>query len=309
MPIDPDAQRLLDMVALAGRPPLQTLEPEAARALYRETRRAVQRPPPEVAETYDFNAGPVPCRFYRGHDAVGGRGLLYLHGGGWVIGDLSSHDGVCRTLANLAQCRVVAVDYRLAPEHPFPAAFDDSAAAMSYVASHAQELGIDPAMLAVGGDSAGGNLAALLAIAGRDAAGPAACFQLLLYPATDLTCSRPSYDQFTEGLPLTAASMRWFRDHYLGSGDAASPAASPMNAKLAGLPPAFVLTAGYDPLRDEGIAYAQALEDAGCAVTTVHMATQVHGFLTMNRVIRASDTALAMAAAALRHAWGDTLAG
>ena len=293
------------MVALAGRPPLHSLPPEQARALYRDTRRAVQRPPPEVAEARDISAGGVPCRLYRGLDAVDGRGLLFLHGGGWMLGDLDSHDGVCRRLANLAHCRVIAVDYRLAPEHPFPAALEDAAAAFAAIAADAGALGIDPAMIAVGGDSAGGNLAALLAIRGRDGSGPRPCQQILLYPVTDLACERPSYDLFTEGLPLTADSMRWFRDHYLRAANPTDPEVSPLRADLTQLPPSFVLTAGYDPLRDEGIAYAQALEAAGVAVTHVHMPTQVHGFLTMDRVIRASSTALEMAAAALRHGWGE----
>jgi acetyl esterase len=304
MKLDRDARRLLDLIALTGRPAMETQSPQAARALYRETRRAMQRPPPEVAETYNFDANGVPARFYRGIAALPGRGVFYLHGGGWVIGDLDSHDGVCRRLANLAQCRVVAVDYRLAPEHPFPAAIDDGAVALAYLVAHADQFGIDPACLAVGGDSAGGNLAALLAIRGRDSNGPALCFQLLLYPATDLTCSHPSYDEFPAGVTLTAPTMRWFCEHYLAGADPADPLVSPLKANVAGVPPAFVLTAGFDPLRDEGIEYAQALTRAGVAVTHLHMATQVHGFLTMDKMISASDTGLEMAAAALRHAWG-----
>ena len=304
MPMDPDAQRLMDMVALAGRPAFDTLSAPEARAIYSESRKAVQRPPPDVAEGWDFAVGAVPARFYRGIDAVDGRALLYLHGGGWVLGNLDSHDGVCRGLANQVRCRVVAVDYRLAPEHPFPAALHDCAAVLEHLAGHETEFGIDPGKLAVGGDSAGGNLAALLALRGRDKVGPAPCFQLLLYPVTDLTGSHPSVGQFPSGVPLTGPAMRWFLAQYLAGADAADPAASPLLAPLQGLPPAFVLTAGYDPLRDEGIAYARALDAAGCAVTHLHMATQVHGFLTMNRIIRAADTALSMAAAALRHGWG-----
>ncbi len=309
MPVDPDAQRLLDMIALAGRPPLHTLTPEAARALYRESRKAMQSPPPDVAEWRDIDADGVRIRFYRGAGAVDGRGLLYLHGGGWVLGDLASHDGVCRTLANEARCRVVAVDYRLAPEHPCPAALEDCATALAYVVHHGEELGIDPASLAVGGDSAGGTLAALLALAGRDGSGPAPCFQLLLYPSTDLTCSHPSFDLFKAGVPLTADGMRWFRDLYVGPANAADPAISPLRARLDALPPAFVMTAGYDPLRDEGIAYANALDAAGVFVSHLHMPTQVHGFLTMDRVIRASGTVLAMAGAALRQGFGGRRGG
>ena len=303
--MDRDAQRLMDMVALAGRPPFTTLSPAEARTAYDEGCRAMQRPPPEVGELRDFAAAGVPARFYRGMDAVDGRALLYMHGGGWVLGGLQSHDGVCRTLANEARCRVVAVHYRLAPEHPCPAALLDCAAVLGHLAAHAPAFGIDPAKLAVGGDSAGANLAALLALRGRDGAGPVPCFQLLFYPATDLTGSQPSVDQFPSGVPLTGPVLRWFLHHYMADGDPADPAVSPLRAPLHDLPPAFVLTAGYDPLRDEGIAYAQALDSAGCAVTHLHMATQVHGFLTMDRVIRAAGAALSMAAAALRHAWGE----
>ncbi len=304
MPMDPDAARLMELVALSGRPPLDSMSPAAARASYRASHPALQRPPPEVAEMRDVSLAGLPARIYRGTDAADGNGLLYLHGGGWVIGDLQSHDGVCRTLANAARCRVVALDYRLAPEHPFPAAIEDAVAAFLHLHANAASFGLDPARLAVGGDSAGGHLAALLAIRARDHGSPAPFMQVLLYPATDLTCSLPSHGEFLSGVPLTAAGVRWFRDHFLGGADPADPGVSPLFANLAGLPPAFVLTAGYDPLRDEGAAYARALEAAGCAVTCLHMATQVHGFLSMNRAIRASDAALAMTAAALRHQWG-----
>lgn len=303
MPMDPDAQRLMSMIALAGRPPLHTLPPAEARTVYRQTRRAIQGPPPDVAAVRELDAGGVPARFYCGHDAAAGRGVLYLHGGGWVLGGLDSHDNVCRALANAGQCRVVAVDYRLAPEHRYPAAIEDAAAALAHVVAHAAALEIDPDQIAVAGDSAGGTLAAQLAIRGRDGAGPPLCQQVLLYPATDLACAHPSYDLFTQGVPLTDNGMRWFRDHYLGSADPGDPAVSPLRANLAGLPPAFVLTVGYDPLCDEGVAYAHALEQAGVAVTHLHLASQVHGFLTMDRMIRAAMPVLDMAGAALRMGW------
>ena len=304
MPLDPDAQRVLDMIALAARPPMEQQTPEQCRAQYREARRVMQGPPPAVADVWSLDAGGVPVRCYRGFDAREGPALLYAHGGGWVIGDLDSHDGVCRVLANEARCRVVSVDYRLAPEHRSPAAFEDCVTALGYVASQGAALGIDPAQIAVGGDSAGGHLAALLAIAGRDGRAPRSCFQMLFYPAVDLTCSTPAYQEFASGVNLTAGAMRWFRDHYLGGANPADPAVSPARAELRGLPPAFVLTAGYDPLRDEGVAYAKALDAAGVAVTHLHMATQIHGFLTMSRIVRAGAPVLAMAAAAMRLAWG-----
>ncbi len=220
-----------------------------------------------------------------------------------MLGDLDSHDGLCRRLANLAQCRVVSVDYRRSPEHPFPAAVIDAAAALRWVAANAAELGVDPAQIAVGGDSAGANLAAVLGLMGRDGEAPMPCFQLLFYPVTDLTCALPSYDLFTERVTLTADTMRWYAAQYLGGADPADWRASPLHAALAGAPPAFVLTAGYDPLRDEGIAYAQRLDAAGVHTTHLHMPTQVHGFLTMGRVIRASDTAIETAGAMLRQVW------
>ena len=209
------------MVRLANRPPFETLTPAEARAVYSAGRTVLQKPPEDVAETRDFAVdgpgGPIACRLYRGAGTAEGLlpGLLYLHGGGWVIGDLDSHDGVCRRLANAAGCWVMAVDYRLAPEHPFPAAVEDCAAALGWLAAHAAGLGIDAGRLAVGGDSAGGNLAAVLALMGRDGTLPATRFQMLLYPVTDFTMSTPSFARVTEGVPLTATTMRWFGDHYM----------------------------------------------------------------------------------------------
>ena len=199
---------------------------------------------------------------------------------------------------------MIAVDYRLAPEHKFPAAVDDAAAAMRWVARHAAELDIDPARIAVGGDSAGGNLAAIVALMGRDGTIPAPCFQLLIYPATDLSCSTPSYARTTADVTLTADAMRWFRNQYLSpDADLADWRISPLRADLTGLAPAFVLTAGYDPLCDEGSAYAAALDAAQVQTVHLHMPTQVHGFVTMNRVIPAADTALEVVAAMLRQGW------
>ena len=300
--MDPDARRVVDITALAGKP-LTAVPPAAARAQYSSQRTAMQTPPQDVAACRDLDADGVPLRFYEGMDAVPGRCLLFCHGGGWVLGDLDSHDGICRHLANAAACRVIAVDYRLAPEHPFPAAVDDAATALRWVAAHANGLGIDPAQIAVGGDSAGGNMAAVLALMGRDGAGPAPCFQLLLYPVTDLAAEALSYARHTADVPLTADAMRWFRDQYLCGADGKDWRASPIRAALPGVAAAFVLTVGYDPLCDEGAAYAQRLDAAGVPTSHLHMPTQVHGFLTMSRVIRAADTALDVAAAMLRQAW------
>ncbi len=304
MPMDPDAQRVVGMIALAGKP-LTALTPAVARTQYRNQRRVMQTPPPAVAGWRDLDADGVKLRLYTGIDAQPERCLLFCHGGGWVMGDLDTHDGLCRQIANLAACQVIAVDYRLAPEHPFPAAVDDAATALRWVVAHATELGIDPARIAVGGDSAGGNLAAVLALMGRDGTLPAPCFQLLLYPATDLACSNPAFDRHMTDVTLTAEAMRWFRDHYLGLGEAnyTDWRASPLCADPTGVAAAFVLTVGYDPLCAEGVAYAKQLDAAGVATTHLHMPTQVHGFLTMSRIIRAADTALEVAAAMLRQAW------
>jgi acetyl esterase len=302
--MDPDARRLVDLIALTGRPPLSALSPESARTLYRDQRGVMQTPPEPVAECRDLAVDALfGLRLYRGMEAVPGRCLLYCHGGGWVVGDLDSHDGICRRLANLAACRVIAVDYRLAPDHRFPAAVDDTAAAMRWVVDHAGELGVDPAQIAVAGDSAGANLVAVLALMGRDGSAPAPCFQILFYPATDLECAMPSFGRFTEGVTLTAETMRWFRDQYLGAADRRDWRASPLYASLAGAAPAFVLTAGYDPLCDEGVAYAQRLDAAGVQTVHLHMPTQVHGFLTMSRFIRAADAVIETTGAMLRQAW------
>lgn len=308
MPMDPQAQRVVDLIALAGKP-LHAMEPAAARVQYGTQRRVMQPEPEVVAACRDLDADGIRLRYYEGQGAQPGNCLLFCHGGGWVVGDLDSHDGVCRQLANLAACRVIAVEYRLAPEHRFPAAVDDAAAALRWVAGHAAALCVDPARIAVGGDSAGGNLAAVLALMGRDGAVPAPCFQMLIYPVTDLAADSAGYDRFTSGVTLTADAMRWFRDHYVGAPgmagaeDARDWRASPLRADLAGVAPAFILTAGYDPLCDEGIAYARRLDAAGVQTSHLHMPTQVHGFLTMGRVIQASGTALEIASAMLRQAW------
>ncbi|PHK95518.1 alpha/beta hydrolase [Pseudoroseomonas rhizosphaerae] len=323
MPLDPGAQRVLDLMRETGRPPMHSLAPAEARAVFTGSRAVLQPEPAPVALVEDLTcpgpAGEIRLRHYRGQGTgtggteTGGTGagaalpcLLYLHGGGWVVGDLDSHDQPCRALANLTGASVIAVDYRLAPEHPFPAAVEDAAAALRFVHAEAGRLGIDPARIAVGGDSAGGNLAAVLCLMARDGTLPAPGFQLLLYPVTDLGANTASYGRVTEGYPLTATTMRWFIDHYV-----AEPAqrhdwrASPLRAaSLAGVAPAFVSTAGHDPLADEGIAYARRLDREGVRVAHLHLADQMHGYLTMGRFIPAAALTLRQAAAALRTHWG-----
>jgi acetyl esterase len=220
--------------------------------------------------------------------------LVFFHGGGWVIGDLDSHDVVCRQLADSGALIVISVDYRLAPEHKFPAAADDAIAATKWIAANARELGIDAARLSIGGDSAGGNLTAVVALAARDGNGPNIAGQLLIYPATDFAMTHGSHSEPETSVLLTHSVIRWFRDHYLnGAADIHDWRASPARAKnLAGLPPAYVLTAGADPLRDEGDAYAERLKQAGVPVAYKHYPGQFHGFVTMGKLLQQANVAV-----------------
>lgn len=304
-PLDDGAKQVLEMINAAGRPPFETLTPAEARGFYSAGRTVLQPEPEAVAACRDLVApgpnGPVPLRFYKGMGAAEGAlpALVFYHGGGWVIGDLDSHDQACRMLANTTRAVVVAVDYRLAPEHRFPAAVSDCAAATRWVIGQAAALGIDAARVTVGGDSAGGNLAAVMAIMARDGYLPAVAGQVLIYPATDMAMLTDSVRRVTQGYPLTAVTMKWFIDHYLGArADVTDWRASPLRAAdLSGVAPAWVLTCSHDPLADEGIAYAKRLEAEGVAVTHVHMADQMHGFLTMGKFCPASALAIRMAGA------------
>jgi len=228
--------------------------------------------------------------------------LVYFHGGGWVTGDLDTHDGPCRFLAAHAGALVLSVDYRRAPEHPFPAAVDDALAAMSWAAEHAAELGADRARIGVGGDSAGGNLAAVASRLAGESGAPPPVLQLLLYPVTDVSQKHPSYRLFGEGFLLNEADMDWYRDQYLPDpADVGDPRASPLIAEdLAGLPPTYVATAGFDPLRDEGEAYAEALRAAGVPVALRRHAGLIHGFAVYTRLVPEARGAMLEAAGALR---------
>jgi acetyl esterase len=310
-PLDPGAQRVLELMRAAARPPFETLSPDEARFFYNAGRTLLQPDPEDVAATRDLAApgpnGAIPLRLYRGIGSAteNAPALIYFHGGGWVIGDLESHDQACRRLANEARACVIAVDYRLAPEHRFPAAITDSAAATRWIAEQAGALGLDAGRLAVGGDSAGGNIAAVMAIMARDGTLPPLCFQVLIYPATDMAMTSGSVQRVTDGYPLTAVTMQWFIGHYLtGRQDVTDWRASPLRAPdLAGVAPAWVLTCSHDPLADEGAAYARRLEAEGVRVTHMHMADQMHGFLTMGKFCPAADTIARVIGATLRAAW------
>lgn len=307
MTLDPDCAKVHALYALAKRPPLEEQTPAEAREGMRRSKPIFQNEAPDVAEVKTLSApgpaGAIPLRLYRpkGVSGVTTGALIYYHGGGWVIGDLESHDTLCRELANGSGHTVISVDYRLAPEHRFPAATDDAIAAARWIAKEAKALGIDPSRLAVGGDSAGGNLAAVVALELRGEI--ALRFQLLIYPAVDAVTKWPSITRNADVLPLTEKAMAWFYDHYAGGAEIrAGWRASPLLAKdHRGLPPAYVLTAGYDVLMDEGIAYADKLESAGVKVTRRHDAGMIHGFITMGRIIRIANEATAAAAAALKR--------
>ena len=296
--LHPEVENLLEMSRKAGARPFQDLTPEQARAAYAAGRDVLQPATEDVAAVRDVTiptkSGSLTLRAYRGAGTQLDETLpclVFLHGGGWVIGDLESHDRVCRALANRARICVVAVDYRLAPEHRFPAALDDGAAALQWASDNAQALSIAPGRIGVGGDSAGGNLAAVLALMGRDGSAPATMFQALIYPVVDLTASSDSYRRVTSGVPLTAATMHYFIDHYTPeASDRLDWRASPsMAASLRGTPPALVVTVAHDPLCDEGRGYARRLEDDGVRVTAIHLSDHMHGMLMHGRLIRASN--------------------
>jgi len=301
--LDPDAAAVFKAFQEAGRPPYETVSPAEARELYLKGRLVTNPEPPEMksVETLAIPAphGSIAARSYTPNLIRKTNGvapcLVFFHGGGWVIGDLDSHDVVCRKLAEEGQLIVVSVDYRLAPEHKFPAAVEDAIAATRWIADKAGSLGIDASRLMVGGDSAGGNLAAVVAIAARDGEGPAIAAQVLIYPAIDFALTHPSHREPETSILLTHSVIRWFRDHYLNSAaDVEDWRASPARAKsLSGLPPAYVLTAGADPLRDEGDEYAQRLKQAGVAVTHRTFPGQFHGFFTMGKLLQQANVAVA----------------
>lgn len=313
MPVHPEAEQLLAAIAEAGLPPTEELTVPAARAStagFLELQGEPAALASVDARTLPGPAGAIPVRVY----TPAGDGplpvVVYLHGGGWVIGDLDVVDKPCRRIAASTGAIVVSVDYRLAPEHPYPAPFDDCYAATAWVAEHAAELGGDPARLAVAGDSAGGNLAAAVALAARDRGGPALSAQLLLYPVIDFNFGTPSYSDNAEGYLLNKASMQWFWAHYLGAQElGADPYICPgRSASLADLPPAYVATCEYDPLRDEGESYAQRLAADGVTVTARRYEGMPHGFLWMQAALPSTATVFEEMAGVLEAAWAGVAA-
>ncbi len=308
MPVDPQAQVVLEQLAAMNFSITRGMTAVQAREMSKAL--AVPGEPEPVANVENRKipgpGGEIPIRIYTPQGSGPFPILVFFHGGGWVIGDIDSHDPTCRRLTNLAECLVVSVDYRLAPEHPFPAAPEDCYAATQWVAAHATELHADASRIAVGGDSAGGNLSAVVAQMARDHGGPQLVFQLLIYPATDFRMNTASIEENAEGYLLTKEDMIWFLGHYIKEEDKTHPLASPLlAANLSGLPPALVITAEYDPLRDEGEAYGKKLKEAGVPVTISRYNGAIHGFVGL---IELGNQALAEAATALRAAFTQSRA-
>jgi acetyl esterase len=296
--LDADAAAVYKAFLEANRPPYENGTPAEAREMYLAARFATNPEPPELESAKPLSIpaahGSIPARIYtpkklRKKDGLAPC-LVFLHGGGFVIGNLDSHDVVCRKLAHEGEMIVISVDYRLAPEHKFPAAPEDAIVATKWVADNAKQLGVDAARIVVGGDSAGGNLAAVTAIALRES-GPKLAGQLLIYPSTDFRMNHPSHSEPETSILLTHSVIQWFIDHYMGDADRDDWRASPARAKLAGLPPAYVLVAGGDPLRDEGNEYAERLKAAGVGVTYRFFPGQFHGFLTMGKLLNQANIA------------------
>jgi acetyl esterase len=300
--LHPQVEQLLERAAKSPLPQLHEVPAHVARRIYRDTRAALAPGAPEVAEARLLIApGPVALRYYRPQGARADAqlpALVYFHGGGWVIGDLDTHDVLCRQFANGARCAVYSVDYRMGPEHPFPAAVEDCVAATQFVAAR-------HALIAVGGDSAGGNLAAVVSLHARDHGGPPIAYQLLVYPATDQRLQQPSIRRNGEGYLLTKKGIDYFQAQYLPrKEDLLDWRASPLLAKsLAGLPPAYVITAAYDPLLDEGRAYAERMAREGVAVAYREYADMVHGFILFGGVLDTANAAVAECCEKLRGCW------
>lgn len=314
MPIHPQCKAVLDTMAAQGGKPLEESTPEeirATRAQNAEAMMALAGPEQPVARVQDRTipgpGGPIPVRVYWPVTGKKLPALVYLHGGGWVFGNIASVDRTCRNLANSAECVVVNVDYRLAPEHKYPAPAEDAYAVVAYVAAHPDEFSADASRIAIAGDSAGGNLATVACLMARERGGAKPVFQLLIYPVVAYDDDRPSVAK-NDGYLLNRAVMRYFWNHYVSSPEEArQDFASPLNAKsLAGLPPAMVTTAECDPLCDQGEDYAHRLQDFGVPVTLRRYDGAIHAFFQMGAVIDSGRQAVADAAAALRHAFSTS---
>lgn len=302
MPLHAQTAAVLDAMRQLGAPPLHELTPELGRAAY-----AAMKTVSSVVlhEIRDFDADGVKCRLYRPNASNSLPLLVYFHGGGWVIGDLDTHDDICRKLSRDAQCAVVSVDYRLAPEHPAPAALDDCIVATRWIFANTTALGVDADRIAVGGDSAGGNLAALVSMH----ANVKPVFQLLVYPATDMRMGYPSHVENAEGYLLTADSMKWFIGHYLQGDDSkkSDPMYSPIlssDEQLRKSPPTLVITAEFDPLRDEGEAFAARLASVGVSTSAVRFHGQIHAFFGMSEILDDAAAAVTLSASYLRRYLG-----
>jgi acetyl esterase len=310
MPLDPAAKNLLDLLAAAGRPKVWQIGPVEGRQSLRQLAQVADAKDVPIGRVEDGAwpgpAGALPYRSYTPIEAAGEPlpALVYFHGGGFVIGDLDTHDGLCRLFANASGCRVISVEYRLAPEHKFPAAVEDAYAAACWVAAHARELGIDPGRIAIGGDSAGANLAAVVCQLAKQAGAPRLALQLLLYPATDSATETASRWALAQGYLLEKKSMEWFFEQYVEPGtDPKDPRLSPLLAPdLSGLPPAHIHTAEFDPLRDEGKAYADKLARAGVKVEYTCHPGMIHHFFCLAGAIPYARTAIANAGAAIKQA-------
>ncbi|QDV35464.1 alpha/beta hydrolase [Tautonia plasticadhaerens] len=303
MPLDRHARALLDLQAMTGFKGFDAMPVAEARAA--TAARTAETPRAEVARVEDRTTpGGVPIRLYWPEAGGPPRPLLvFSHGGGWVVGNVETVDHSCRTLANASGCVVASVDYRLSPEHTFPAAADDAYEAYRWLRSEAGSIGVDPGRVAVGGDSAGGNLALVSCLKARELGEPMPAFQLLIYPVVDASCSSASYAECGTGFGLTAEAMRYYWRQYLARPeDGEHPLASPLRADLAGLPPAFVLSAEYDPLRDEVEELARRLRSGGVPTTLRRFDGQIHGFFHLGHIIPDGARALDEAAAALRTA-------
>jgi len=310
MPLDDDVQMLINMLSAPGAPSLTSLSVEEARANMRNLtslRTSVEELPRVENRNLPGPHGDIPVRLFAASTESGLPILVYFHGGGWVLGDLDTHDGTCRTLAKLIGGIVISVDYRLAPEHKFPVPLDDCYAAATWAVDNAASIGGDPRRVAVGGDSAGGNLTACVALKARDEGKPRLVHQLLVYPVTDARFDTASYRDNAEGYFLSRADMQWFWNHYLGKPeDATNPYAAPLRSTdFRGLPSATIITAEYDPLRDEGESYGKRLKEAGVPVDVKRYDGVIHGFFSMGDILAKGKVAMQHAADALRKAFGQ----